>query len=363
MKFILANQSHDAQLRAIINSETMPGNIQVCYEREPDFFHGLGIQGDLNQVMAAEENGIIIGFGCRSVRPMYINGRQTDFGYLSGLRSSSLAKSRMGLARGYRMLSQLHKDERCAGYITTIISGNLEAFSTIAQGRAGLPFYKDMGKCHTYAIALSNRRKKRVLTSVSIRFAQEGEEAKVISLLKEFGRQYQFFPALAESDFGTPLLRNLPVTQFIIAEQNGTSCGVAAIWDQSSFKQYRINKYSRILKLTRPFINIGLKLAGYSSLPQEGQILHNAFLCFKAAKDNSPEILSALLQFACDNIQQAGFSHCILGFHEDDSAKTITAPYQVTVYQSRLYFAGWEKELETYHQLDQRITNFEPAIL
>ena len=362
MKFILANQTHDAQLRAIVRSETMPGHISLAYEREPDFFYGLEIQGTFNQVVTAEDDGKIIGFGCRAIRPMFINGKCIDFGYLSGLRSSSLAKSKMGLSRGFRMFKEQHKDQRCSGYITTIISGNAEAFSTIAQGRAGLPFYKDMGECHTYAIALKKYSENHH-TDILIRFAKTDEESKVIHLLKKFGKQHQFFPALTESDFGTPLLRDLPVTQFIIAEQNGKACGVAAIWDQSSFKQYRIKKYSRLLQLARPFVNIGLKFAGYSPLPKEGQTLRSAFLCFKAAKNNAPEILAPLLQYACDNMRQLGISHCILGFHDDDPAKKITEAYPTTVYRSRLYFAGWEKDLEIFNKFDNRISNFEPAIL
>jgi hypothetical protein len=269
----------------------------------------------------------------------------------------------MGLVRGYKMLKELHTDGRCNGYITTIIAGNNTAVSTIAQSRAGLPDYKDMGECRTYAVSLNKRSANQWPGSVSVRFAQAGEEVKIVKLLSRWGKNRQFFPALTESDFGTPLLRGLAVTQFIIAEQDGKACGVAAIWDQTSFKQYRIKKYSRPLRLTLPLINAGLKLTGYNPLPKEGQQLHSAFLCFKAAENNSPEILSSLLRYACSQMYQAGFSHCILGFHADDPAKTITDSHPATVYLSRLYFAGWKKEIEVYNKLDGRIPYFDPAIL
>lgn len=362
MKIFLAGEEHDAMLRRMVRSAAMPGHIQIAYEREPDFFHGLHILGTFNQVLAAEENGQISIMGCRSVRPMFINGEETAFGYLSGLRSSPAAKHGMGLVRGFRMFRELHGDGRCRGYLTTIIAGNEEAFATIAQGRAGLPFYKDLGEGRTYAVAL-NRGQRVPRSRIAVRFARPQEAPVVIQFLRREGRQRQFFPALRESDFGTPLLRNLSVTDFLIAEINGQPCGVGAVWDQTAFKQHRIRKYSRAVKRAKPLIDAALKLGGYRPLPGEGDVLNSAFFGFKAARDNDPEIHAALLRHACIHLQQAGATHCIAGFHESDPAQSAMQAFRCTVYRSRLFFAGWEEDLETYRRLDGRIPYFDPAIL
>jgi hypothetical protein len=362
MKFILANQTHDAQLRAMVRSAAMPGHIQIAYEREPDFFQGLGIQGTFNQVVAAEENGQLAGFGCRSIRPLFINGEEIDFGYLSALRSSPQAKQRLGIARGYRTFKELHGDGRCSGYTTTIIEGNAAAFATIASGRAGLPAYQDMGRCLTYAIALNRHGKPKRNTEINVRFAHASESALVIDLLRRFGSAFQFFPALHESDFDTPLLRDLPATRFLIAEDATGPCGVAALWNQSAFKQHRIRAYSRSLRILGPVLNAGLRLGGFHPLPKIGRPLHHAYLSFKAARNNDPGILRALVDHA-RLAAGSKHSHLIVGFHGDDPARKSLARLPVTVYRSRLFFAGWEAEMETFHQLDGRIPYFEPAIL
>jgi len=362
MKIILANPAHDVQLRNIVRSESMPGHIQVAYEREPSFLQGLETQGTFNQVIAAEEDGKILLFGCRSIRPMFINGERIDFGYLSSLRSTPLAKQKLGVARSYKTLREVHEDGRCLGYISTIINGNVEAVSTLTHGRAGLPYYKNMGTCRTVAIPL-RKRKHASHPNISIRFAKPGGGALVVRLLENFGKQNQFFPALTKSDFGTPLLRDLPITQFLIAEQNGEACGIAALWDQSKFKQHRIRKYSPALRLAKPFLNGGLKLAGYSPMPKEGEQLKNAYFCFKAARNHNPKILQALLHHACNHLHQAGYSHCITGFHNDDPATSIVKHYPATTYRSRLFFTGWENDLKTFDQLDGRVLYFDPAIL
>lgn len=363
MKFILADKSHDAQLREILCASTMPGHIQITYEREPDFFQGLETQGSFNQVIAAEEDGKILGFGCRSIRPMFINGEAVDFGYISGLRSSPEAKQKMGVPRGYREFRKQHADGRCPGYITTIIDGNDAAVATLTQGRAGLPFYNDLGTCFTYAIALKKRCQHPPHTNITTRFAKPGEDSIVINLLNGFGRQYQFFPALTETDFGTPLLRDLPVTQFLIAEQSGIPCGTAAVWDTAKFKQHRIKKYSPLLQLAKPVLNNGLKLAGYAPLPKPGDQINSAYLCFKAAKNNRADILQTLLHDACRHLCQTGYSHCITGFHCTDPAASILSTYPTTLYRSRLFFVGWKDDLAAFGNLDGRIPCFEPAIL
>lgn len=363
MKFMLANPSHDAQLRSIIRSEAMPGHIQLSYEREPAFFHGLETQGTFNQVMTAEDDGRIVGFGCRSIRPMFINGNETDFGYLSGLRSSPLLKRKLGLARGYSFLRELHEDGRCPGYITTIIDGNTEALATIAAGRARLPHYLDMGVCYTYAVALNRRKRVRKHAGIAVRFACGGEEGSVVDILRHLGRQYQFFPALHASDFGTPLLRDLPVTRFLIAETDGIPCGIASIWDQSAFKQHRIHSCSHALQLSRPLINLGMKAAGFRPLPGAGQLLSHAYLSFAAVLDNDPRIMQALIEYAHVYCAEAGCSHMIVGFHENNPARGALDGMPKTAYRSRLFFVGWEKELETFNTLDGRVPNFDPAIL
>lgn len=363
MKFILATAKEEAQLRAMTQDTPMPGHIQIRYEREPDFFQGLDIQGTFHQVVAAMEEGELLGFGCRSVRPMFINGKECDFGYLSGLRSSLQGKRRLGLARAYRRFKELHADQRCPGYITTIIEGNREAIATIASGRAGLPRYLDLGICETYALALKRRGSFPIPGPIRVRRAEEGEEARVISLLRHFGSESQFFPALQVSDFGTPLLRNLPVTAFLIAEDGKEACGIAAVWDQSAFKQHRLHAYSLPMRLARPFINLGLWARGLSPLPPAGKLLKHVTLCFRAVRDHDPSISGALIDAAAASLRDRGISYLITGFHQNDPGRNAMKHRPGTCYQSRLFFVGWEQELAYYQGLDSRPPCFEPAIL
>src|SRR5262245_57528226 len=106
----LATREDDEQLRAILAATPMPGRVAVSFRREPSFFDAAVVEGPFHQVAACQDSqaGRIIGFGCRSVRPRYVNGVPTPVGYLSGLRLLREYRSLGLLARGYRFFRELH---------------------------------------------------------------------------------------------------------------------------------------------------------------------------------------------------------------------------------------------------------------
>jgi hypothetical protein len=85
--------------------------------------------------------GALVGMGSRSVRPMYVNGREQDVGYISQLRASpdyrfGLAMARM-VARGFAYHRALHADGRTPYYLCSIVEGNEPARRLLASWAAG----------------------------------------------------------------------------------------------------------------------------------------------------------------------------------------------------------------------------------
>ena len=94
--------------------------------------------------------------GTRSVKPMYVNGRETRVGYLNNLRVEEGFRRTLHLARGYRMLKELHEDGKARIYLSTVLSNNAAALR-LAGKRGGLPAYNDIGQITTMAVPLSQR--------------------------------------------------------------------------------------------------------------------------------------------------------------------------------------------------------------
>jgi hypothetical protein len=113
-RFELATQADDADLRRVLAATPMGGRIAVTFRREPSWFAGAAVDGRFRQVVACRdlEGGRLIGFGCRSVREVYVNGRPGQVGYLSSLRVLPEHRNLGLVARGYATFRGLHGDGR-----------------------------------------------------------------------------------------------------------------------------------------------------------------------------------------------------------------------------------------------------------
>ena len=109
-EFSLAGPADDLQLRARMAGDVMEGGIAVSFRREPSYFSGCRLQGDATQVVKCVDTttGRVVGLGCRSTTMAFVDGKRERIGYLSDLRLAPELRRGPLVARGYRMLRQLH---------------------------------------------------------------------------------------------------------------------------------------------------------------------------------------------------------------------------------------------------------------
>jgi hypothetical protein len=358
MKIALADHSHEAALREIMRQTPMPGRIQVAFGREPDFFHGLSVEGKQNQVIVVMDQETVVAMGCRCIKPVYVNGQRMNLGYLGGLRLLESARRGLVLARQYGFLKELHKDGKVPAYLTTIIEDNQEAKAILTSGRAGLPTYIDWGAYWTYAVNLCRRQKGQrggVIRNSHITI-ERGESApadRLVSFLNQEGKRRQYFPAIDQEDFGTGYLRNLTLRDFLVAFRKGEIIGVVAKWDQRGFKQNLICGYAGSLRLFRPTLNALLTLGGFRPLPKPGECLNMFYVAFICIKDDDPEVLQLLLHRLSFENRDSGYHYLLAGFHERDNLRKAMEAFRFVRYASRLYLVCWDDGLGFVGNLDQ----------
>lgn len=357
MKFELATPKHDPELRALLRGAEMPGWIRLAFAREPNFFHAAGVQGEVNQVLAAVENERVVGVGCRSVRSSFVDGRERKIGYLSGLRLLPEVRGTGALARGYAALKRLHDEAPVPFYTTTIVDGNLTASTMLTSGRAGLPHYLDRGQYFTYAI--NTRRRKLADKGVVILRGDEAGVANIVSFLRETGARRQFFPAIKIDAFGSDLLRGLRAEDFLVAVTGQSRIvGALAVWDQSAFKQSVVQGYAGPVALSRPAINGALRMAGFAPLPGAGQALKAAYAAFICIANDDVRVLCALLERAREDNRRKGRHLLLAGFHDCDPLRAAMRHFPVFRYASRLYLVCWDDGLEAVKGLDATIVPY-----
>lgn len=359
-----AEHGDEPRLRELLGGSAMPGWVRLAFGREPDFFHAVGVQGKTNQVMIAEAGGRVVGMGCRSVKPLWVNGERMDFGYLGGLRLHPGARGGTWLARGYAALRRLHEADPAPAYLTTIVEENSHARRLLASGRAGLPHYLDRGRYITHAICLQGGGAPRPGAGVEIRRGDEIGLEPILGFLREFGRRRQFFPVLEAGDFGGAYLRGLGVGDFCVALKAGKILGVAAAWDQRAFKQVIVRGYAPPIRFARPVLSALLRFAGFRGLPAAGRSLNSVYVAFACVRDDDPGVMRALLGRIRAEHRDGDNRFLLYGLHERDPLAAAVRDFRAFRYVSRLYLVCWDDGLNFVNGLDPaRIPHLEPASL
>lgn len=361
----LADESDDVQLRNLMRGTVLPGHIRMRYTREPNYFDFHRNTADDAQTLVAEENGRIVGMGCRSIRWLYVNGRPESVGYLSGLRVAPAFRNSTLLARGYAFLRELHADNRVPAYLTTIIHGNERAMTTLTGNRASLPAYSPIGDYLTHVLlvprASSAPRRPGALQILS------GEEIKpghLYDFLDREGAGRQFFPVCEFGDQGARILESIGLDNLFVASKGGEIVGTMAIWDQQDFRQYFVAGYSPWFRACLPVLNAGLRLAGHPSLPKVGDQLRTAAVGAVCIRDNTPAVFRHLLRYALAEAASRGLHQLVLGLHEHDPLRlNLRGSFRV-VYRSHAYLVEWDRSAIFHKSLEKdRVPYLELGIL
>ncbi len=323
----------------------MPGGISFAFTHEPSFFDAIEVEGHGARVIVGEVGGLVKGVGLMARRRVYLNGRPQEIGYLSSLRIDSDMRGSTGLARGYRFLRRLHEQERGVPcYLTTIMEDNVPARTLLTSGRAGLPRYHEIGTYLTMCIPLVPVRARRGGIQVVPAAGLGLEAAQIAGLLSSWGPARQLYPVYTQQDIesSSGILRGLSVGDFFVAVDSGQPCGVAALWDQMSFRQNVVTGYSPALRLARPFANAVGGMFGLTLLPAPGTAVAGLMVACLATRDNDPDVTRALLIRLIEEGRGRRKSYMFVGFAEHDPRAPAAATFPQITLRSRAYLVTWD---------------------
>lgn len=363
--FELATPADDADIRRLLRQNPVPGQQEITYEREPDYFLASSIMGPLSQTLVARhvESGQVVGVATRSVRPLFVNGAVENVGYIGQLRVDAAHRGRWLVPLGFRLFHELHADGAATGYLTTIIDGNAEAEGILVEkARRAFPAYRALDRLFTLALVV--RRPQRVMASTfEILAGDEVGLHEIVAFLHAHGQHKQFFPVLSEADFSSPTTLDFNVSDFAVACRGDEILGVLGLWDQSRYKQSVVHAYGPQLRRLRPFYDVGAKILGAQPLTAPGQPIHFAYASFACVLDDDPSIFQALLAQVYNHAAARGFAFLMLGLTERDPLLTVARKGLHIPYTSTLYTVCWQGDEAWREQIDGRPAYVELATL
>jgi hypothetical protein len=157
----LASAADDAAMRRLVRSQAMPGRVRLSFCREPDFSIGCAVTGEDYRILVARpaDGEDVVGVACRSVRRVFLNGREQRIGYLGQLRVDERYRGRWLVSRGFARLEQMQRADPLPAYLVSIVDGNDEATAVLVQkARRGFPEFLEVARYVTLALRVRRSR-------------------------------------------------------------------------------------------------------------------------------------------------------------------------------------------------------------
>jgi hypothetical protein len=359
----LAGPADDAGIRSLMRRQTMPGRIRMAYAREPQFSLGCAVTGDAYQIVVArsEADGEIVGVACRSVRHVFLNGREVRIGYLGQLRVDERFRGRWLIARGFSLLREMHRDDPVPAYLASIVEGNDEAVGVlVAKRRRSFPAFRAIADYRTLAIRIG-RSRQRTNDRPSTRSGGEkiapaaaGELGELAKFLRTHGARRHLASVWTEESLRAMHGFGLRADDILIARRHGAIVGVMALWDQSTYKQSIVRGYSGWLRA------LGLILPRVG-LPRVGDEVRSAYASLVCIDGDDPRVFGRLLHGIHDMARERGLAWLLIGLDARDPLLPAARAWPHVAYPSRLYLGSWSAA--NHGELDERLVYVDIATL
>jgi hypothetical protein len=325
-----ATEADDAVLRGLMRENGMATWVEMAIEREPSFFAGKQLCGD-EWAVIAEEKREVVGMYTAALRPVYVNGQPERLGYLGGLRVAASHRHRIRhLRQGYASIEPLAP---AAGtlpwWFTVVASENLAARRLLESGVRGLPTYCALGDYVTLALPVSRGARQGLW-----RRADQSRVDDVVAFHNAHASGFELAPALDRA-----LVGRIGLDRFYVLERDGRLQGVAALWDQRSFKQIVALRYRRPIGSLLPAYNAYAKLFRRVPLPPERQPLSHTFIAFLALAD---EVRSDARRVLRDLLSHCETPVASLGLHAEHPWLETLGAFKPVRYPARVYGVTFE---------------------
>jgi len=360
----LALRDDDVELRRLLRDNPLPGAITVTLEREPDFFLGSTVEGDVHQTIVGRlvgEEQRLMGLGSRSVRDAWLDGEAGRLRIDRAYRGGGGA-----LKEGYRIMRELHEESGDTPfYVTTIIADNRVAREVLERDRGWKPKYDRRGAVSTLVLPVIFPRLRPPLLGAEVRRASADMAGDIADCLQRCYRGYQFAPRWsAESLTDGSLCRGLRIEDFTVALRQGRVVGCVAAWDQLAFKQTVVRGYSGWMRKIQPLVGRVGPLLRWPGMPEPGGTLRQVFLSHLAVEGDDPRLGLALLTSALNRLVGRGYAFATTGLAEGSPLlPAVKRAFLNIEYRSILYLVYWEDGVEAAQRLDDRPPHLEVATL
>ncbi|NHB57063.1 GNAT family N-acetyltransferase [Acinetobacter shaoyimingii] len=351
----------DEQLTALI-AEAMPSNGMILsFDRAPSYFQAtrtLYTQPEIKVLVMDDQPDRIIGMVNFGWKDCYINGQHSTIRYVADLRLRSKARGQNTLDIIVEYLYQ--NVPRESFYESVVLNDNLMARHVLHRPREKFPVPFMYDDITTYTIS----KVKPPASNLNLRIQTMDETwiERVNQFVDALKDDFNFLPTydfnqLKEGNHH--YWKGMQLSDFsVVLNPENEIVGLFGLWNQKSFKQTRVKKYSLSLKLLRPFYNAWAKQTGQLLLPKEQDSFDYLMLHSALCKPSNVEVYQYILYQAYIQMKQRNKNaFCTTLAHKDPR---ITAMKDVKAHVMHATHGLHSYETDAYQYFDQdKISYFE----
>jgi hypothetical protein len=355
-------EPHDSDaLLSLINQTPQEGQVQLNFERLPNFFHGTQVtttEPDVWVMLDHKRNILLASFSIGK-REVYVGGKKRMTRYGNDLRIHQDYRGGRILLRLFKKYRELMQDEWMQ---TVILDDNKASINSVGSGRLSLPTYYKCGQFRTHMVDLKKKQYQKI--NCTVRRALEEDKKSMQAFFDENAPLKEFYPCYDFSKIGTDhaYYRDIKIDDYFLAFRDKVLVGVCGVWDQKAFKQTRFVSYQGKMKYLRHINNIKSHLIGGLQLPKPGNLANYLSLHSILCVDNDAGIFKDLLNAVLKIYHDSLYESLIFGFDTRDPLHQAADGLKAYQLLSNHYLASYHSD--PAEELDQQgLIYLEPARL
>jgi hypothetical protein len=261
---LLTPYDNDKIVRFFNQTSMQTTDLQLKYERHPNFFTFLKFQADQSFVMGADKDeNDIKAVASFTIKDGYVAGKKSRVAYFGDLRvKGGITFSRKWQKIYGRILEHASsmEDAPFDYAITAVMGGNKKAIAALVDNPKTPYYYHKL--CDYYMVNMVMPYKKIIsLKNKNIFRAKENDRKELLNFLEN---QYQKRPFGFARDYLERAIDTWPdfsIRNFIIVKDKGQIVGATATWNPSPAKKIIIESLPTSLKFLNTMIKPFTKTA------------------------------------------------------------------------------------------------------
>lgn len=304
-----ATAADNRGLLALAASCSMHGDISLRIQREPDFFALNRLEGRDSRVWVIDGPDRLGGCVATSFRDVYIDGVPTRTGYVGDLKVHPVHRNAViADALSNYAGAQMAALPNGTPALITVLAGN-RAMERRLEGPRGVPAFDWIATIRSHSIPILWKRKLNDHSTIRIERAKWRDLDQMVALWSRVAPARQFAAVLDANSMAEwiRLAPGLDISSYLIARScAGEILGFVALWDQSSFKQMYVERYSQRMSVVAAINNVFAPRLGGARLPEQEEEMKYQTAVHVCVPSDSPEILRSLLVSAHNQLRNTG---------------------------------------------------------